>query len=600
MPAATVLIPTHSHPEPLRVAAESVLGQTLADFELLIVGDGVGDDTRAIADELVARDSRVRFLDFPKAPRKGETLRHKALEQAAGRFVAYLGDDDVWMPIHLETLDAALAEAHFAHTLHIGVTADNRLWPRPTDIADDHTRNKMLTKHFNSFDMTFAGHTLDAYRRLPSGWETTPPDFPWIDLYMWRKFLAEPWLRAASVMVPTAICTQSSLRPDMTSSERAAETAGYLAAFARPGYREELWRIVAAFMTRQIMKERERKRQAEKGELKQKTKVAKEKDAKNPNPAKRKPAAAVPLAAAASGAPALTIVVVFYNMRREAERTLHTLSPSFQRGVTAADYRVIAVDNASTEPLDPAWVEGFGPNFRLLRLDDGTASPAPAVNAGVAAAETEHVAIVVDGARMVSPGMVGESLRALRAFDDAVVGALPLHIGKDAATRWKQPFDQAAEDEWLAGFDWQADGYKLFEAAVMAKPEKLGFLCGLPTELSWLAMPKAGFDRLGGYDEAFASPGGGFVNQDFLKRAVESGAFEFVMLLGEGTFHQFHGGATSGAAGKVLLDDYDAEYRRIRGAPYRRFKQPLVHQFGTMRPAAWRFLMTEPPEDGPF
>jgi glycosyltransferase involved in cell wall biosynthesis len=47
MTAATVLIPTHSHVEPLRHAVASVQQQGLRDFELFIVGDGVTDATRA-------------------------------------------------------------------------------------------------------------------------------------------------------------------------------------------------------------------------------------------------------------------------------------------------------------------------------------------------------------------------------------------------------------------------------------------------------------------------------------------------------------------------------------------------------------------------
>jgi hypothetical protein len=42
----------------------------------------------------------------------------------------------------------------------------------------------MLHTMFNCFDFTFAGHTMEAYRKLPYGWRTTPQEFPWTDLYM--------------------------------------------------------------------------------------------------------------------------------------------------------------------------------------------------------------------------------------------------------------------------------------------------------------------------------------------------------------------------------------------------------------------------------
>src|SRR5947208_10362336 len=86
---ATVLILTHEHVETLRHAVASVQLQTLQDFELLIVGDGVADATRAVVAELSAADSRIRFFDFAKGPRMGESHRHQALQRAQGRFVAY-------------------------------------------------------------------------------------------------------------------------------------------------------------------------------------------------------------------------------------------------------------------------------------------------------------------------------------------------------------------------------------------------------------------------------------------------------------------------------------------------------------------------------
>ena len=59
MPVVTVLIPTHDHAETLPIAIASVREQTLQDFELLVVGDGVGEATRKIASELSADFRRL-------------------------------------------------------------------------------------------------------------------------------------------------------------------------------------------------------------------------------------------------------------------------------------------------------------------------------------------------------------------------------------------------------------------------------------------------------------------------------------------------------------------------------------------------------------
>lgn len=254
MTAATVLIPTHEHVEPLRHAVASAQEQSLQDFELFIVGDGVGDATRALVAELSAADHRIRFFDNPKGPRKGEIHRHKALQQAQGRFVAYLGDDDCWMPNHLEVMRELLSDADFGHTLQIGIGKNGDLVVVPGDLEIATFRDRMLNTMFNCFDLTFAGHTLAAYRKLPHGWRTTPQEFPWTDLYMWRQFLAEPWCRARSAMVPTGINTWTHLRTNLDDSERARQLGYWRTQVARPEFRETLWREVARQLAGQFVR----------------------------------------------------------------------------------------------------------------------------------------------------------------------------------------------------------------------------------------------------------------------------------------------------------------------------------------------------------
>ena len=245
MKAATVLIPTQQRVESLRIAVQSVQEQTLQDFELFIVGDGASAQTRQLASELCARDDRIRFLDFEKAPGQGELNRHRALQAARGRFVAYLGDDDCWMPDHLAVVDALLVDADFCHTLQVGIDRDRQIVVLPADLQNRSFRERMLNEVFNRFDFTFTGHTVEAYRRLPHGWRTTPADFPWTDLYMWRQFLAEPWCRVKSAMIPTGINTWSHRRPHLSDSERAHDLAHWRGRLADPAFREELWRQVA-------------------------------------------------------------------------------------------------------------------------------------------------------------------------------------------------------------------------------------------------------------------------------------------------------------------------------------------------------------------
>src|SRR4029079_18080401 len=68
----------------------------------------------------------------------------------------------------------------------------------------------------------------------------------------------------------------------------------------------------------------------------------------------------------------LSVVIVFYNMRREAARSLHALSRVYQQGVTGLDYEVIVVENGSDpeQRLGEEFVRGFGPEFRYVDIGD--------------------------------------------------------------------------------------------------------------------------------------------------------------------------------------------------------------------------------------
>lgn len=261
------------------------------------------------------------------------------------------------------------------------------------------------------------------------------------------------------------------------------------------------------------------------------------------------------------------MVVVAYDMGRELPRTLRTLDPRSQRGIAAVDYEVVLVDNGSPEPVDPGLAESFAGQLRVLRIDDASPSPAAAANVGVAAAEAPLVGLIVDGARMASPGLLAGALAGAALARRAVVTAPAWHLGAVPHMRAAEVgHDQVAEDALLATVDWEADGYELFRISCFAGSSWRGVL-GPMGESSSLFMPTALWDELGGLDEAFALPGGGLVNHDLYHRACSLPGVDLVELLGEGTFHQFHGGAAT--ARRFGWPEMNDDYRSRRGRGYR-------------------------------
>ena len=61
--------------------------------------------------------------------------------------------------------------------------------------------------------------------------------------------------------------------------------------------------------------------------------------------------------------PILSVIVVLYNMQREARRTLYTLSSKYQKDSNENEYEVLVVDNGSQIPVEETFVKSFGANF---------------------------------------------------------------------------------------------------------------------------------------------------------------------------------------------------------------------------------------------
>jgi glycosyltransferase involved in cell wall biosynthesis len=275
--------------------------------------------------------------------------------------------------------------------------------------------------------------------------------------------------------------------------------------------------------------------------------------------------------------------VVAYEMARELPRTVRSLAPGYQRGIGADDYEVVVVDNGS--PSGPADLAMVSPPLRLrtMRIDPAPPSPASAANAGIQAAGGDVVGLIIDGARMASPGLLALARRAAGFGPRTIVATLAWHLGTQRhMDADDHGYDQAVEDGLLADVDWERDGYRLFEISTLAASSARGWF-GPVGESSALFLSRQLWTELGGLDEAFALPGGGLVNHDLYRRACELDDVELVVLLGEGTFHQIHGGAATSR--RFDWDDMDADYESRRGHPYRPpANEPLL--FGTIPPTA--------------
>ncbi len=135
--SVSVVVPSYNHAPFVEATLRSVFAQTRAPLELVVIDDGSTDDSprrieRALADcpfpcELLARENRGLSATL-----------NEGLARTRGRYFAYLGSDDLWLPEFLEARVALLAArpaAVLAYGNAYSIDADERIVDCTTDWA---------------------------------------------------------------------------------------------------------------------------------------------------------------------------------------------------------------------------------------------------------------------------------------------------------------------------------------------------------------------------------------------------------------------------------------------------------------------------------
>src|SRR5262245_5671997 len=93
-------MPAYNAEKYIGAAIESVIAQTYADWELIVVDDGSTDNTAKVVRQVAARESRIKYL-FQENCRLGKA-RNTAIQNSGGPLIAFLDSDDLWLPQKLE------------------------------------------------------------------------------------------------------------------------------------------------------------------------------------------------------------------------------------------------------------------------------------------------------------------------------------------------------------------------------------------------------------------------------------------------------------------------------------------------------------------
>ncbi len=89
-------------------AIESVIHQSFADWELIVIDDGSTDYTRKLVQSYVDQESRVRYIYQENGERS--RARNKGIREANGTYVCFLDSDDYYLPDRLEKLHQVITD----------------------------------------------------------------------------------------------------------------------------------------------------------------------------------------------------------------------------------------------------------------------------------------------------------------------------------------------------------------------------------------------------------------------------------------------------------------------------------------------------------
>jgi len=95
----SVVIPTYNRADDLKKAIESVINQTYADWELLVIDNHSTDHTREIIDNI--NDKRIRLFEIDNQGVIAAS-RNLGINNSKGKYVAFLDSDDIWTEDKLE------------------------------------------------------------------------------------------------------------------------------------------------------------------------------------------------------------------------------------------------------------------------------------------------------------------------------------------------------------------------------------------------------------------------------------------------------------------------------------------------------------------
>ena len=151
IPKVSISLPTHNGARWIKDSIESVLSQSYANFELIVINDASTDDIEVVVESFVHRDARVVYVANETNLGIQKTL-NKGLRLARGEYIARIDDDDVWAEKDKLERQIDFLDTHLDYVLvgtgTIVVNEDGvELFRFLSPVTDEDVKNKILFKN---------------------------------------------------------------------------------------------------------------------------------------------------------------------------------------------------------------------------------------------------------------------------------------------------------------------------------------------------------------------------------------------------------------------------------------------------------------------
>ena len=184
---------------------------------------------------------------------------------------------------------------------------------------------------------------------------------------------------------------------------------------------------------------------------------------------------------------------------------------------------------------------------------------------------------MIDGAHVLTPGVLHFGLAGLATYAPAIVATQQWYVGPgQQGDAMNAGYDQEYEDRLFESIRWPSAGHRLFEIGHFVGDRD--WLDGV-WESNCMFVPRAQLEQVGCFDESFDMPGGGYANLELYERLGSAPDVTVCTILGEGSFHQVHGGTTTNqvdaAERRSRVFGYSQHYAELRGRPFKGPGKPI-------------------------